>query len=350
MYYVGMNLNDIKLIIEKAENTHNLSLDEIVCLLKFADKELFFAADRVRKAFVGDDIHLRGLIEFSNICKSNCMYCGLRCANKEIERYRLTKEQILNSAKVGVELGYKTIVLQSGEDAHFNSDLMCDIISEIKKLDVAVTLGIGERSFADYKAFKNAGADRYLIRIETSDKELYETLHPNMSFQNRVRCLNDLKTLGYEVGSGCLVGLPNQSLESLAKDILFFKEMDFDMIGIGPLITHPQTPLADYVLPKDNFEMSLKVMAVTRLLMPSINIPATTAMETLSPNGRILALQSGANVVMPNITDIGCRPKYEIYPNKSGTDSIPLEFRDELISKFTSIGRTVGADYGFRKK
>ncbi len=339
---------DVQNILNKAEIEHNLTIEEIIFLLENASEELYMVADKIRKDNVGDAVHLRGLIEFSNICKSNCMYCGLRSGNRKIERYRLSKDEILNSAKIGVELGYKTIVLQSGEDAHFDSDLMCDIISEIKKFDVAVTLGIGERSFDDYKAFKDAGADRYLIRIETSDKNLYETLHPNMSFENRVSCLKDLKTLGYEVGSGCLVGLPNQTLKSLAQDILFFKEMDFDMIGIGPLITHPQTPLADYVVPSNNFEMSLKVMAITRLLLPGINIPATTAMETLSPNGRILALKSGANVVMPNITDIGCRPKYEIYPNKSGTDSIPSEFRDELISKFTSIGRTVSTDYGFR--
>ena len=349
MYYIIMVSNYVNEILTKAEEKHILSESEIVYLLENANRELFSAADKVRKLFVGDAIHLRGLIEFSNICKSNCMYCGLRSANKEIERYRLTKEQILNSAKIGVDLGYKTIVLQSGEDAHFSVELMCEIISDVKQLGVAVTLGIGERSFDDYKAFKDAGADRYLIRIETSDKKLYEELHPNMSFDNRVRCLKDLKTLGFEVGSGCLVGLPNQSFESLAKDILFFKEMDFDMIGIGPLITHPQTPLANYLVPSNNFETSLKVMAITRLLLPDINIPATTAMETLSPNGRILALQSGANVVMPNITDIACRPKYEIYPNKSGTDSIPSEFRDELISKIHSIGRFVATDFGFRK-
>ena len=258
---------------------------------------LFSEADKVRRENVGDEIHLRALIEFSNICKRQCFYCGLRSPNKEVERYRLTKEEILLSAKKAVNLGYRTIVLQSGEDDSYYSDKFCDIIRSIKELDVALTLSIGEKTYDEYKAYREAGADRFLLRIETTDKDLYEKMHPNASFENRVRCLEDLKTLGYEVGTGCLVGLPNQTIESLANDILFFKEIDADMIGIGPFIPHAQTPLKDEK--QGDFWLALKVMALTRINLPNINIPATTAMETIIPNGRLIALQSGANVVMP---------------------------------------------------
>lgn len=335
-------------ILDKAETSHELDRDEILYLLNNSGQELFDAADRQRKKFVGDEVHLRGLIEFSNICKCSCKYCGLRSANTHVDRYRLTKEEIIAFANHGAELGYKTIVLQSGEDAHFTKDLMCEIIREIKKNDLALTLSIGERSFEDLKAFKEAGADRYLIRIETTDRELYKEMHPNMSFDNRVRCLQDLRTLGYEVGSGCLVGLPNQTVESLVEDILFFKQNNFDMIGIGPFIPHPETPLADWHGAMNNFEMSLRVMATVRLLLPDINIPATTAMETLNPNGRIIALKSGANVVMPNITEGDYRKKYEIYPNKICINDTPSKCRGCISAKIASIGRTVSADYGFR--
>lgn len=336
-------------IIEKALKKHNLTLDEVVVLLKENGDELFKAADETRKKFVGDEVHLRGLIEFSNICKSTCKYCGLRSENKEVERYRLTKEEIISIAKNGAEMGYKTIVLQSGEDVFFNADLISEIVREIKKFNVAVTLSIGERSFEDYKKFKDAGADRYLIRIETTDKKLYSELHPKMDFENRLRCLRDLQSLGYETGSGCLVGLPNQTVEMLARDILFFKENNFDMIGIGPFIPHPNTPLKNSKSNMNNFEMSLKVMAIVRLLLPDINIPATTAMETLNPNGRIIALKSGANVVMPNLTTKDYRPKYEIYPNKICINDSPDKCRGCIEAKIKSIGRTISTDFGFRQ-
>ena len=220
------------------------------------------------------------------------------------------------------------------------------LLQDIKKLDLAITLSIGERPYEEYKAFKEAGADRYLIRIETTDKELYKKMHPNMSFENRVRCLKDLKTLGYEVGTGCLVGLPEQTIESLANDILFFKEIDADMIGIGPFIPNQNTPLKD--AKGGTFEMALKVMALTRILLPTINIPATTAMETLNPNGRLIALQSGANVVMPNVTEGDYRRKYEIYPGKICVGDTPAHCRGCISGKIQSIGRTVSTGYGFR--
>lgn len=309
---------------------------------------LFKYADEVRRENVGDEVHLRGLIEFSNICKCQCNYCGLRSPNKTIERYRIEPEDIIFYAHKAVEMGYKTIVLQSGEDEFYSRGIMCEIIKGIKKFDCALTLSIGERSFDDYKAFKDCGADRYLIRIETTDKELYKKMHPNMDFDNRVRCLKDLKKLGYEVGTGCLVGLPEQTIESLADDILFFKEIGADMVGIGPFIAHPQTPLKD--CENGSFMLALKVMALTRILLKNVNIPATTAMETLNPNGRIIALQSGANVVMPNVTTKEFRAKYEIYPNKICINEEPAQCFNCISGKIKAIGRTISTGYGFRSK
>ena len=321
----------------------NLSKKEIVDILKSPDTDIFKEADLVRKKYVGDGVHLRGLIEFSNICKRNCLYCGLQSSNKHVNRYRLSKDEIIDIAKKGVAEGFKTIVLQSGEDDYFNTKLMCEIISAIKNLGVALTLSVGEKSFEDYKAFKAAGADRYLLRIETTDKCLYKKMHPYADFDNRKRCLYDLKNLGYETGTGCLVGLPEQTIESLADDILFFKELNADMIGIGPFIPHPDTPLKD--ADTGNLDLSIKVMAVTRILLKDINIPATTAMESLRPDGRLLALQSGANVVMPNLTDDYHKKMYEIYPNKISAT------REDLDLKLKTINRYIEMDScGYRNR
>lgn len=324
------------------------SRNDIIEILKDDSNNdwLFSLADKTREEYVGDEVHLRGLIEFSNICKRQCKYCGLRCEDKFIDRYRISKENIISYAEHAVNMGYKTIVLQSGEDEYYNTDLMCEIIEGIKKLGVALTLSIGEKTYEEYKAFKEAGADRYLIRIETTDKTLYNQMHPNMDFDNRVRCLENLGRLGYEVGTGCLVGLPNQTIESLADDILFFKEINADMVGIGPFIPHPHTPLKDSAT--GSFTLALKVMALTRILLKDINIPATTAMETLNPNGRIIALQSGANVVMPNVTTTEYRAKYEIYPNKICINENPDKCKGCISAKIQSIGRSVSASFGFR--
>ena len=308
---------------------------------------LFKEADRIRHENVGDEVHLRGLIEFSNICKRQCKYCGLRSPNMNVERYRLSEDEILVTAKNAVNLGYRTIVLQSGEDDYYDTDRMCGIISEIKKLDVALTLSIGEKTYEEYKAYKRAGADRYLLRIETTDRELYKKMHPGVNIENRFQCLYNLKKLGYETGTGCLVGLHKQTIESLADDILFFKELDADMVGIGPFIPHEQTPLKDDE--KGDFWLALKVMALTRINLPDINIPATTAMETLNPKGRIIALQSGANVVMPNVTGIEYRKKYEIYPGKICIGDAPEKCRGCIETKIKSIGRTISNGYGYRK-
>ena len=326
----------------------DFSKNEVIEILKDNSQNdwLFSLADKIRKENVGDEVHLRGLIEFSNICKRACKYCGLRCENKDIDRYRIEPDDIIFYAQKAVDMGYKTIVLQSGEDEYYSRELLCKIIKGIKTLDVALTLSIGERCFDDYKAFKDCGADRYLIRIETTDKELYKKMHPHMSFENRVRCLKDLGKLGYEVGTGCLVGLPGQTIESLANDILFFKEINADMVGIGPFIAHPHTPLKDCL--NGDFTLALKVMALTRILLKNINIPATTAMETLNPNGRIIALQSGANVVMPNVTTPEYRAKYEIYPNKICINENPSQCFNCVSGKIRSIGRSVSTGYGFR--
>ena len=326
------------------------SKKDIIEILKddSINEELFSYADSVRKKYVGDEIHLRGLIEFSNYCKNTCKYCGLRCENKNIERYRILEDEILEHAKNAANLGFKTIVLQSGEDNYYTVNRMCNIISEIKKLNVALTLSIGEKTFEEYKAYKDAGVDRYLIRIETTDENLYSKMHPGMSLENRKRCLRGLKTLGYEVGSGCLVGLPNQSIESLADDILFFKEIGADMIGVGPFIPHPDTPLKD--ASKGSFFLALKVMAITRILLKDINIPATTAMESIQKDGRIIALQSGANVVMPNVTTTEYRQKYEIYKGKACINENPTKCLGCITNKIKLIGRSVSKDFGSHKK
>ena len=335
-------------LIAKAAATRSLNRGELIELLSDDDcnEALFAAADDIRRRYVGDGIHLRALIEFSNICRNNCCYCGLRRDNRNIKRYRIDADTIFNLAEYAARnMGLKTIVLQSGEDMFFDRDKLCDIIRRIKTLDVALTLSIGEKTAAEYKAYKAAGADRFLLRIETTDRDLYHRLDPGMNWQNRRRCLADIAAAGLEVGSGVMVGLPGQTIESLADDILFFREINADMIGIGPFIPHPDTPLKDAA--GGTLEMSLKVMALTRLLLPDINIPATTAMETLAPDGQTKALQAGANVIMPNVTLTQYRRHYELYPGKSTTNYTPDESLKVLRDKITGINRFVATDKGF---
>lgn len=337
-------------ILAKAEQTHQLTEAELVRLLTDPDAgvPLYAAADRVRQKYVGDQVELRGLIEFSNICKQNCLYCGLRRDNRQIPRYRLDGETILVFGRRAAELGYKTLVMQSGEDEAFSPERLAPVLTELKKLGVALTLSIGEKSREEYAALRAAGADRYLLRIETTDKALYEKLDPGMSWDNRVRCLRDLKELGYEVGTGSLVGLPGQTVESMARDVLFFQELDADMVGIGPFIPNPDTPLAS--ADGGTFDLACRMMALTRLLLPDANIPATTAMETLQPDGRMLALQRGANVVMPNVTDTDYRKMYMLYPGKICLNDAPADCRSCVTDKIMGIGRTVSQNQGFRRK
>lgn len=335
-------------LIDKAKETHDLTKDELVSLLKddSINEDLFKAADETRQKYLGDFVHLRGLLEFTNICKRNCLYCGLRKDNKNIKRYRLSYEEIMDFAEKAVSYGYKTIVLQGGEDDYFTVERMTKIIRDVKALGVAITLSIGERSYEEYKAFKEAGADRYLIRIETTDKKLYEDMDPGMSHEERKRCLKDLRDLGYEVGSGALLGLPGQTIESLADDILFFKDLDADMLGIGPFIPNEDTPLKD--ADGGDFTLALKMMALVRLVLPDINIPATTAMETLNKNGRVIALQCGANVVMPNITEGEYRALYALYPGKICISDTPAHCRGCITGKVIKLGRKISDGPGFR--
>ncbi len=341
----------MKNLIEKAKKEHNLSKDELIALLcgKDCAEDIFAAADEIRRQFVGNEVHLRGLIEFSNICRNNCLYCGIRRGNSNVSRYHMTEDELIETARKAANIGFKTIVMQSGEDMYYDTSRMCRIIEGINKFDVAITLSIGERSYEDYKAFRQAGADRYLMRIETTDKDLYHRLDPGMSWQHRYECLLMIKELGYELGSGFMVGLPGQSLESIADDLLFLKNnLGVDMAGIGPFIPHPETPLAQES--GGTLDLALRTMALMRLLLPDINIPATTAMESLHPHGRIKALQAGANVVMPNVTEGEYRKFYELYPGKICVNDTPVQCRSCIGIKIASIGRTISTDYGFRKK
>lgn len=326
-----------------------LTKSEIITLLSTADAdELYRQADKVRHDTVGDEVHLRGLIEFSNICRNNCLYCGIRKGNAKVIRYRMSEEELVETARKAAAIGFKTIVMQSGEDMYYDTARMCRIIEQIKKFDVALTLSIGERSYEEYKAFREAGANRYLMRIETTNKELYHKLDPQMSWQQRYDCLMMIKELGYELGSGIMVGLPEQTIESIADDLLFLKEIGVDMAGIGPFIPHRETPLAQEQ--GGTLELALRTMAVMRLLLPDINIPATTAMESLHPQGRIKALKAGANVVMPNVTEGEYRKFYELYPGKICVNDTPVHCRSCIGLKIQSIGRTIGQGYGGHKK
>ena len=310
--------------------------------------ELYAAADEVRQRAVGSDVHLRGLIEFSNVCRNDCLYCGLRRGNKTVKRYHMTHDEVIHTARQAAHMGFRTIVLQSGEDMYYDTSRMCRIVEQIKKLDVAVTLSIGERTAIDYKAFRNAGADRYLMRIETTDKELYHRLNPGMSWQNRYDCLMTIKELGYELGSGIMVGLPGQTIDSIACDLMFLRSIGIDMAGIGPFIPHPATPLAGET--GGTLELALRTMAAMRIIMPDINIPATTAMESLHPQGRIMALKAGANVVMPNVTEGEYRRLYELYPGKICVGETPTHCRSCIALKIQAIGRTIGTDYGSHRR
>ena len=330
-------------------NNDTLDKSAIIELLTAAPAdELYRLADDVRREAVGDDVHLRGLIEFSNICRNDCLYCGIRRGNRQVKRYRMTDDELVEMAKRGAALGFQTIVLQSGEDLHFDQARMCRIIEQIKRLDVALTLSVGERDYEDYKAFSDAGADRYLMRIETTDRDLYHRLNPGMSWERRHECLLMIRELGFELGSGIMVGLPGQTVESIADDLLYLKDIGIDMAGIGPFIPHPDTPLAGEA--GGTLELALRTMAIMRILMPDINIPATTAMESLHPQGRIMALQAGANVVMPNVTEGEYRRLYELYPGKICVNDTPAHCRSCIGLKIRSIGRTIGRGRGGHMK
>ncbi|MTI81968.1 MAG: [FeFe] hydrogenase H-cluster radical SAM maturase HydE [Firmicutes bacterium] len=335
--------------LEKAALQHHLSREEIILLLRAQpgkeQNELFAMADRIRERYQGDEVHLRGIIEFSSYCRNDCHYCGLRCSNNNINRYRFSVEQLVNASCQAVELGYNTIVLQSGEDPWYDADSLSRLITEIKKKkNVAITLGIGERSKEEYRQLHQAGADRFLLKHETTDAELFNKLRPGTSSDKRMQCLRWLREIGYQVGSGNMVGLPGQTLESLADDILFLKELDVEMAGIGPFIPHSQTPLAD--VPNGDLQLTLNTLAVARLLLPYCHLPATTATGTLHPEGRQMALNCGANVIMPNVTPYDYRQLYQIYPNKAGSTDDPKQSLKKIVSIINQVGRKVSEGRG----
>jgi len=309
---------------------------------------LFREADQVRQRYCGDQVHLRGIVEFSNYCSQNCLYCGLRQGNDKATRYRMGLDEIILSAQKAVELSIPTVVLQSGEDPFYSVDDLCHVVREIKKLNIAVTLSVGERTREDYQRFKDAGADRYLLRFETSDEKLYAYLRPRHHFSKRLQCLQWLKELGYQAGSGIMVGLPGQTLESIAEDILLFQLLNLDMIGIGPFLPHPNTPLAgDRSI---GIEMVLKVIALTRIVTQNTHIPATTAVGTLDARGRQKALACGANIIMPNITPMQYRKFYEIYPDKICLSEDAATCRGCVEKMILTAGRTLGTGFGHTLK
>ncbi|MGI6459983.1 MAG: [FeFe] hydrogenase H-cluster radical SAM maturase HydE [Candidatus Hydrogenedentales bacterium] len=323
--------------------------------------ELWALADRVRRAAVGDEVHLRGLLEISNHCIRACGYCGLRSGNREIARYRMSEDEILSGAADAVRYGYGTVVMQAGEDYGIDADWLAGIIRRIKtETALAVTLSLGERPVKDLEAWREAGADRYLLRFETSDRTLYRTIHPDARGQvsDRFAILAQLRQLGYEIGSGVMVGIPGQSYESLAHDIHTFRALDLDMIGVGPYIEHPETPLGqgDWSRPCVDGEqvpntewMTYKVVALTRLVCPEANIPSTTALATVNrAGGHELGLARGANVIMPNITPPRYRRLYEIYPAKACFDETAASYHADLAAWLETIGRVPGHGQGGR--
>lgn len=332
-------------VLERIHAAEAPDLADLEFVLRIADpvelSPLFHFADAVRHESVGDGVLLRGIVEFSNICRNTCRYCGLNRRNTRLERYRLTRDQILAAVRNIREAGIKTVVLQSGEEDNLDADWLTEVIAAIgRSVDAAVTLCVGERSREEYRAWKLAGADRYLLKIETSDPGLYRELHPGMSFENRTRCLEDLAALGYQTGSGNLVGLKGQTVESLAGDLRFFQRGRFDMISVSPFIPHSQTPLAGE--PAGDLMMTLKMIALTRIVCPKAHIPASTAIGSLhGRDERARALAAGANVVMPNFTPNPVRRLYDIYPGKTGCDLPPRQSVAAVERMAAAMGRWV---------
>ena len=340
-------------IINQLEINKNLADNELAALLEtdIHDASLFESADRVRKSIYGTDVYIRGLIEFTNYCKNNCYYCGIRCENNALSRYRLSQQEITDCCETGYKLGFRTFVLQGGEDDYYKDEMLCKIISEIKTNyhDCAVTLSIGEKPYKSYKAYFEAGADRYLLRHETADDGHYQKLHPkSMSLQNRKECLRNLKEIGYQVGSGFMVGSPFQTTEHLIKDIRFLQELEPEMIGIGPFLTHCDTPFKDEK--SGSLELTLRLLAILRLMFPHALIPATTALGTISPDGRELGLKAGANVVMPNLSPVKVRKQYALYDNKICTGEEAAECKGCLERRVNSAGYRMVVSRGDFKK
>jgi biotin synthase len=327
-----------------------MTRDEIITWFQAEDASaLFRLADQVRREYCGDEVHLRGLIEFSNSCERHCMYCGLRKDNSGLERYRLSADEIVEAARTAQKLNYQTVVLQSGEDNGYGVDELCAIVARIKaETGCAITLSIGERNYEEYRALRQAGADRYLLRFETSNRELFHKLKPDSSYERRMQCLDWLRELGYQVGSGCMVGLPGQTYEMMADDVLFMEQFDFDMIGIGPFIPHPETPLRN--ASQWPVDLVLRMVALVRIAVKNAHMPATTATGSIDLRGRQKALQCGANVIMPNLTPTQYRRHYEIYPNKICITERPEDCGGCVSGIILGLGRKVGRGPGHSLK
>lgn len=339
-----------KTLIDKLYETHNLERDEFLTLLDTITEDeksyLEKKAHETRMESYGDRVFMRGLIEFTNYCQQDCMYCGIRRSNKSADRYRLTKEQILECCEVGYDLGYRTFVMQGGEDPYFTDERIVDIVVSIKNKypDTAITLSIGEKSYESYEKFFKAGADRYLLRHETNSRQLYEQLHPGMSYDNRIRCLNDLKKIGFQVGAGFMVGLPNQTNEDYVNDLIFLKELGPHMVGIGPFIPQKDTPLGEET--GGTVDKTCTLLAIIRMILPDVLLPATTALGSLDKKGREQGLRHGANVVMPNLSPTNVREKYALYDGKICTGDEAAHCRLCIEGRIKSAGFTVDMNRG----
>lgn len=349
-----MNKNAFELI-GKLEKYNGLELDEYTALAESFDKDTAeYAAqkaDKVRKKIYGNKVYIRGLIEISNICKNNCFYCGIRAENSHCERYRLTKDTILSCCDVGYNNGFRTFVMQGGEDAYFTDDVMCGIVSEIKNRypGCAVTLSLGERGYDSFKRLYSAGADRYLLRHETASKEHYEKLHPeSMLFEHRMECLKQLKSIGFQTGCGFMVGSPYQTSRNIAEDLKFIESFSPEMCGIGPFIPHSETPFANF--PQGSADLTCYLVSLIRLIKPNILLPATTALGTVMKNGREKGIMSGANIVMPNLSPVDTRKKYEIYQNKLSSGGESAQGLAVLKKSMSDIGYEIVTDVGHIKK
>lgn len=337
--------------IDRIRTTRQISKEDLKYILEVEDPEilqyLYKQARQVSCSVFGKKIYIRGLIEFTNYCKNDCYYCGIRKSNRQATRYRLSKETILDCCRNGYELGFRTFVLQGGEDPYFTDDRLCELVYSIKETypDCAVTLSIGERDKDSYRRLKTAGADRFLLRHETADNLHYEYLHPKgQILSRRIQCLYDLKDLGYQVGCGFMVGSPGQSVETLWKDIQLILSLQPQMVGIGPFIPQHATPFSEERA--GTLEQTIKLLALLRLLNPSLLLPATTALGTVHPEGRELGIMAGANVVMPNLSPVECRKKYQLYDNKICMDAEAAEGLEELKKRIEKNGYKVVVDRG----
>lgn len=338
-------------LIQKLNTENKLTKNEFVCLLSsYSSDDAEYAktlAQKITKKYFGNKIFIRGLVEFTNICKQNCFYCGLRAENNKVSRYRLSKEEILECCQEGYPLGFRTFVLQGGEDPHFDDDLICDIVKTIKKEfpDCAVTLSIGEKSRNTYQRFFDSGADRYLLRHETADNEHYSKLHPkNLSLTNRKNCLFNLKEIGFQTGCGFMVGSPHQTFETLAEDLLFINKLQPQMVGIGPFLPHKDTPFGSD--PPGSFELTLFLLSLVRIMQKNVLLPSTTALGTIHPQGREMGILAGANVVMPNLSPISVRKKYMLYDGKISSDSESAQGLNELAERIKKIGYKITVSRG----